>query len=366
MALFSKGKKSYIGLDLGTSSIKMVEMADEKGKPRLVTYGFIEQPTDVVKSDAEGKQKEIIKAIKTIVKESKMTSTKVVAALPSYAVFSSIISLPAMSKKDLYSAVRWEAKKFVPMPIEEMVLDWRILEEEKTASQQSQPQQDSKHVGNKKEEGPKKLRVLLTAAPRNLVKRYIEICKAADLEIVSLETEAFALERSLIGNDKAPIMVVDIGGISTYISIIRNGVPMLNRSIDVGGDTITKSVANAMNIDIERAEQFKRDIGMAESAGSQIPKTIEFVISSIINEINYAFNLYRGQQDQAVVDKIILAGGSAFLPQLPEYLARTLNINVVIGDPWSRIVYPVDLKPALDEIGPRFAVTIGLGIREIV
>lgn len=365
MALFSRGKKSYIGLDLGTASIKMVEMTDEKGKPRLVTYGFIEQPTDVIKSDAEGKQKEIISAIKTIYKQSKMTSTKVVAALPSYAVFSSIISLPAMSKKDLYSAVRWEAKKFVPMPIDEMVLDWRILEEEKPSTA-TVGQPLVKKAPTQKEEGPKKLKVLLTAAPRNLVKRYIEICKAADLEIASLETEAFALERSLIGNDPSPIMVVDIGGISTYISIVRNGVPVLNRSIDVGGDTITKSVANAMNIDIERAEQFKRDIGMAESAGSQIPKTIEFVISSIINEINYAFNLYRGQQEQAVVEKIILSGGSAFLPQLPEYLARTLNINVTIGDPWARVIYPVDLKPALDEIGPRFAVAVGLGIREIV
>lgn len=362
MALFGGGKKSYIGLDLGTSSIKLVEAREEKGRPRLVSYGFIERPTDIVKSDVEAKQKEIVDAIKSIVKQGKMSSTKVVAALPSYAVFSSIISLPAMSKKDLYSAVRWEAKKFVPMPIEEMVLDWRILEPEREVK----PAPAGTATKGQTEAGPKKLRVLLTAAPRNLVKRYIEICKAADLQIVSLETEAFALERSLIGNDRSAIMVVDIGGISTYIAIVRNSVPMLNRSIDVGGDTITKSVANALNIDLERAEQFKRDSGMVQTEGSSVPKTIEFIISSIVNEINYAFNLYRGQQEQTLVEKIILAGGSAFLPQLPQYLERTLNLNVVIGDPWSRLIYPLDLKPALDDIGPRFAVAVGLAMRELV
>ncbi|MFH0951820.1 MAG: type IV pilus assembly protein PilM [Patescibacteria group bacterium] len=357
MALFGGGKKSYIGLDLGTVSVKLAEMRLEKGKPRLVTYGFIDQSSNIVKNNAEHTQKEIVENIKTIVKESRITSTKVVAALPSYAVFNSIIALPAMSKKDLYSAVRWEAKKFVPMPLEEMVLDWRILEDEKDGS--------GKKI-NEAPPGPKKLKVLLTAAPKNLVKKYIEICKAAELQIVSLETESFALERSLIGNDKSTIMIVDIGGISTDISIIKNSVPILNRNIDVGGDTITKSIANALNIDLERAEQFKRDVGVADNPNSQIPKTIEFVISSIINEINYAMNLFKGQQEVGPVEKIILSGGSAFLPNLTVYLEKALNLKVIIGNPWARIVYPLDLKPVLDEIGPRFAVAVGLAIREIV
>lgn len=365
MALFAK-KVSYLGIDLGASSLKVVELKNEGGRPKLVTYGFAEQRTDVVRSDSAELQQRIVAALKSILRQSRVGSNRVVAAMPSFAVFTSIISLPEMSKKDLFSAVRWEAKKFVPMPLEEMVLDWRLL--------QKQPPADSGHTAASREPGtggrpagPKSMKVLLTAAPKNLVRRYIEIFRACDLQIVSLETEAFALQRSLIGAERVPTMIVDIGAVATDVSVIVDGIPLINRSIDVGGDTITKAVANSLSVDLERAEQFKRDFGIASTRGgvAEIPKAIDFVISSIVNEIRYVINLFRAQEERPI-EKLILAGGSAYLPQLPEYLAKLLSMKVVIGDAWARVIYPRELKVALDEIGPRFAVAVGLAMREIV
>lgn len=387
MALFGSAS-SYLGVDLGTSSIKMVELRAEKGRPRLVTYGFAEKQMDIIKSDSREAQARIVSSIKQIAKRSSVTTTRVVAALPSFAVFTSIISLPSMSKKDLVAAVRWEAKKFVPMPLEEMILDWKVLSGEAEGEKSpvpriSQPDNNSKPEEKGPEIQPGRMsvaqisgkksahfQVLLTAAPKNLVKRYIEIFKAADFQIASLETEAFALERSLIGNDPTVIMVVDIGAIATSISIIANGIPILNRSVDIGGNTITKAIANSLNIDLERAEQFKRDVGMTfgdPSAGSQsqIPRTIEFIVSSIVNEIKFVINSYQNQSAKNI-EKVILAGGSSFLPNLPSYLENLLGMRVFVGDPWARIVYPVELKPVLAELGPRFAVAIGLAMREIV
>ncbi|MBI4415120.1 MAG: type IV pilus assembly protein PilM [Candidatus Kerfeldbacteria bacterium] len=356
MALFQR-KQSFLGIDIGTSSIKAVELKNEAGRPKLVTYGYIEQQSDLVKSDSPQAQARLLATIKHLVQQAGVTTDKVVAALPSFAVFTSIISLPVMSEKDLLAAVRWEAKKFVPMPLDEMILDWRVIKEPETPQAQQQ-------LGVKKR--AKDLKILLTAAPKNLVKRYVDLFKAADMQLVSLETESFALERSLIGNDPSPIMVIDIGAIATDISVISHGIPLLNRSIDVGGETITKSIMNSLNIDVDRAEQFKRDFGMGTSDGNQqIPKTIEFVIGSIINETRYCLNLYQGQGQQTV-EKVILAGGSSFLPSLPDYLARVLNLKVFIGDPWARVIYPIELKSALQEIGPRFAVAIGLAMRNIV
>ncbi|PIS42023.1 MAG: hypothetical protein COT24_05705 [Candidatus Kerfeldbacteria bacterium CG08_land_8_20_14_0_20_40_16] len=360
MGLFNSNK-NYLGVDLGTSSIKVVELGSEKGKPRLVTYGFSEQSTDIIKSDSQEVQKKIVSTLRSIIKKAKATTIKTVAALPSFAVFSSIISLPTMSKKDLIAAVRWEAKKFVPMPLEEMILDWKILNEE---NKDKGNDRKEKNISDKK---TKNYKILLTAAPKNLVQRYVEIFKKADLQLVSLETEAFALERSLIGNDKSAIMIVDIGAIACDISIIADGIPILNRSIDIGGNTITKAIANSLNINLERAEQFKRDFGIApgSSTQGQIPRTIEFIISSIINEIKYVLNLYQNQGEKEI-EKIVLAGGSSFLPNLTNYLEKILNLKVFIGDPWARIIYPIDLKPVLQELGPRFAVAIGLAMREIV
>lgn len=352
MATFNP-KQSFVGIDIGTSGIKAVQLGLENQRPRLMTYGFIEQANDIVKNDAPASREVVINALKMLLKEAHVTTNRAVAALPSFTVFSSIISLPMMSRKELNSAVRWEAKKFVPMPIDELVLDWKLLKDNHEAKPNTQ--------------APKNLRVLITAAPKNLVRRYIDIFKAAGLQIADLETEALALERALIGTDPSPVMIVDIGAMATDIAVVVDGIPLINRSIDVGGNTMTKSIAQSLNIDQDRAEQFKRDFGITsgQATVSQVPKTVEFVISSIVNEIRFVLNLYRSQ-GSGPIQRIVLSGGSSYLLNLPAYLEKTLSIKTFIGDPWARIVYPVELKPALDEIGPRLAVSIGLAMRELL
>ncbi|MFH1598498.1 MAG: pilus assembly protein PilM [Patescibacteria group bacterium] len=366
MALFSS-KKGYVGVDFGTSSIKMVELELDKGRPKLITYGYIEETTNIVKSDQDEDRAKTVASLKKLIKQSGVTTNKVIAALPPYAVFSSIISLPMMPNKDLISAVRWEAKKFVPMPLEEMILDWKVVKEvAKEDDKQTASQKPEDRVVTSDKKG-KNLQILLTAAPKSLVKRYLDTFKQTEMQLISLETEAFALERSLVGEDKSAIMILDIGALGTHITVVADGIPVLNRSIDIGGATISKAIADSMNIDLSRAEQFKRDVGLATMGADneQIPKTIEFVIGSIINEIKYCFNIYQNQEVKAI-EKIILSGGSSFLNGLPEYLGKILNMKVLIGDPWSRIVYPVDLEPVLKEIGPKFAVAVGLAMRNLV
>lgn len=362
MGLFSS-KESYLGIDIGNSALKLVELTNYKERPKLVTFAYIDQNHDILKNNSQTAREKLINSLKVICQKAKATTNKVVAALPSYTVFSSVITLPEMSKKELESAVQWEAKKIVPMPLEEMVLDWKILDNalaEDIAANNSPESQI--------QTAPKKYsKILITAAPQNLVTRYLEIFKAAGLELLSLETEAFALERVLVGHEKVPIMIVDIGAATTNISVVVSSVPLINRSIDLGGHTITKTIANSLNVDFERAEQFKRDFGLntAAQSTSQIPKRIEFIVSSIVNEIRYVLNLYHNQ-NKVGVEKIILTGGSAFLPNLPNYLSRMLNMEVFIGDPWARIIYPLELKPVLSEIAPRLAVSVGLAMREII
>lgn len=362
MALF-KQKQSYLGVDIGTSSIKVVELANANGRPRLVTYGYIEQSSDIMKSDTPQAQQHVADLLKNIVKESRVTTKRAVAALPSFSVFTSIISLPQMNEKELMSAIRWEAKKFVPMPIEEMVLDYRVIKETQAETTPLPPDP----TGAPRRAKSQNQRILLTAAPRALVNRYVAAFQAAGLQLVSLETEAFALERSLLGNDPSPVMVIDVGSNATNISVIVGSIPLFNRSIDVGGESFTKAIMQSLNIDRTRAEQFKRDFGVAPTeGGEQAPKALEFVIGSILNEVRYCMNLYQGNQTANKVEKIILTGGSAFLAHLPEYLTRILQMKVYIGDPWARVVYPVELKPVLVDIGPRFSVAIGLAMRDIV
>jgi type IV pilus assembly protein PilM len=212
----------------------------------------------------------------------------------------------------------------------------------------------------------KNIKIFLTGAPRALVKKYIEIFKEAKFNLLSLETETFSLVRSLVGNDKATVMIVEIGANTTDISIIDKSTPIFSRSIDVGGLTITKAISNNLNIGMERAEQFKYDLGVNsfDSPSSIIPKTVLETISPVINEIKYALNLFQSKNEISV-EKIILSGGSSLLGNLSDYLSKILDKKVIVGDPWARVVCPLELSNLLREIGPGMSVAIGLAMREI-
>lgn len=353
MGLFSKApqKQSYLGLDIGMSGVKLVELLNEKGRARLVTYAYSELPTTYERAFTDDIDKTAA-FLKKMLAQAKTTTKTTVSALPISSVFSSIISVPAANEKELKEAIQWQAKKLIPVPLEEISLDSKTIDS----------------VGG--EGGKKVTRVLLTGAPKNLVDRYIALMKKVGLELISLETEAFAQIRSLIGKDRSSIMVIDIGSNRTNISIIEKGIPFLNRSIATGGVAITQTISKTLGIAYEQAEAMKRDIRAMQTfaqAGDLTP-ILTTLLKPILDEVRYSFNLYQGQTEdgqQKRIDKIILTGGAALLPRLPEFMTSLMNVNSYLGDPWARIVYPVDLRPILDEIGPRFSVAIGCAMRDI-
>lgn len=374
MSIFSS-KTSYLGIDIGTSSIKIVELANFKGRPRLVTYGFIEKNPQEVRNmidDTAG----TAAIIGEICVKSKTTAKKVITALPNFSVFTSILNLPSLSKKELASAISWEAKKIIPLPLEEIILDWKIIEEtaspEETAQHPLPPNQES--YGESQAARPlqkifsksqNNLKILLTGASKSLVRKYMDIFNLANLTLLSLETENFALIRSLIGNDKSVIMLVDLGASTSSLAVVEKGVPVLSRSLEIGGAIITRAISNSLNVNFERAEQFKQDLSLGfETADNTLPQTVEKAFSPILNEIKYTLNIYQ-EQNKHQVEKIILTGGSALLGNLAGYLAKILNINTYVGDPWARVIFPTELKPILDRLGSKFAIAIGLAMRDI-
>src|SRR3989344_3883056 len=374
MSIFSP-KANYLGIDIGTSSIKVVELANFKGRPRLVTYGFIEKkPAEVRNLVDDAVNTAAI--INDIGAKARTSTKKVIAALPNFSVFTSILSLPALSKKELASAISWEAKKIIPLPLEEIILDWKIIDEPELKSEGQSPKspdfpnnyssnQEAKSIKKIFSKPQKNLKILLTGASRDFVKRYVDIFKAAGLTLLSLETENFALIRSLVGNDKSVIMLVDLGATTSSLSVVERGLPVLNRSLEMGGTMITRAISNSLNVNFDRAEQFKQDLSLgSETADNILPQTVEKSFLPILNEIKYTLNVYQ-EQNKRRVEKIILTGGSALLGNLAGYLSKLLNINTYIGDPWARVIFPTELKPILDRLGSWFAVAIGLAMRDI-
>ncbi len=372
--MFGSNNYSYLGIDLGSSSIKVVELMNVKGRPRLMTYGFTEKNiSNIGDTGLISDVNEAALILQDILKKSKTTSTKVVAALPNYSVFTSILTLPALNKKELAAAISWEAKKIIPLPLEEIILDWKIIEEFETGGARGQDSplldksvmQDTNPLKKIFSKPQKSVKILLTGASKSLIKKYVDIFAKANLNLLSLETESFALIRSLLGSDKSTIMLIDMGASTSSVTIVKGGIPVLTRSLELGGQSITKAVSSALNVTMERAEQFKQDLALdAETSENSLPKTVEQSFAPILNEIKYTFNLYN-EGNTAKIEKIVLTGGTALMGHLTGYLANYFNINVYIGDPFSRVIFPTDLKPVLDRVGARFAVSVGLAMREI-
>lgn len=349
MSLFSLGGDNlFLGIDIGDSSLKMVELKKKNHQIHLSNYAFSENVAEVNFMKIEDVNY-LASAINKVKNEAGITAKKVTASLPTFAVFSSIINISGADKKKMAEQVSEEAKKVIPLPLEEMTLDWKVIPTEAA---------EGKPKGG--------LPVFLTGSPKKLVRKYIEIFRAAKLNLASLETETFSLVRSLIGDDQANIMIVEIGANSTDLSIVKNSIPVLNRSLAVCGATVTKVLADKMGLSFSQAEQFKLDLSLSLSpdSGEELPQLLAQTLEPIVTEIRYMLD-FSQSQNNGPVEKVILSGGGALLLNLADYLSKRLDLKVIIGDPWSRVHYPEELGPVLKEVGPRLAVAIGLAMREI-
>jgi type IV pilus assembly protein PilM len=216
------------------------------------------------------------------------------------------------------------------------------------------------------EKKKKFMRILVTAAPRELVAFYTAIFQKAGLLLQELETEAFALERALMGHDTATAMIVDIGAERTNFFIVDQGLPVTNRSINVGGNLFDSILMRILGVSNSEVEQIKKDISnMKQTISADLFLS---AIDPIEKEIDYGFEVFLHQtgNENKRPEKIILTGGSSALPFIADYIRGKFNIKVFVGDPWARTVYQEGLKKLLDDIGPRLSVAIGLAMRNIV
>ncbi|OGL66635.1 hypothetical protein A3B21_02930 [Candidatus Uhrbacteria bacterium RIFCSPLOWO2_01_FULL_47_24] len=355
MSIFKRKQKGHIGIDFGAGGIKIIQLQPGDGRGNLFTYGFSERTPEEMGVDYIENPEATAALLKTICSKARTTTTSAVAALPIPTVFSAVLSIAPVPKKELAKAVEWEAKKLIPLPLEEVTLDFKELrfpDEETTA---------------KKTFGEKQISVLLTAAPKSVIDKYVAIAKAAGLTLTSLETEAFALIRAMVGVDPAPVIIVDMGAVRSNILFVDRGIPMLIRSVEIGGKKCTEAIASALSIDMNRAEAMKRDLGIAPLPGSapgQMPTLLKDVLTPLLNEMKYSFNVYRTRSVIArPPEKIILSGGGAGLPGLSELITSEFNIKSFLGNPWERVNFQDDLIPLLYTFGSRFAVAIGLALR---
>lgn len=348
MPLFNKKNETLIGIDFGSGAIKIVELTNNAGSVELVTFGLGIKDQVTVKTDAVRNRHITVEQLVHVLKESRVTTKRAVAALPAVNVFTTVVTMPAMPKKEIDDALRWEAKKMVPLPLEKMTIDWHPVQTDES---------------NPAEKG--KMKIIMTAAPSDVIRGYVDIFRAADLQLVGLETEAVALRRSLLPNASGCHLLLDIGAATSNVIIFDHGLPVLTRNIDIGGEAISRNIANTMSISIERAAQFRDDIGLPLGGQSTHPvhqATIFVIDNLILQELNRVLKTYSSGGGKTI-ERIIIAGGCSHIKNLDRYLAQRMNIKTEIGDPWQSVQANPELAPELQKIAPQMAVAIGLALK---
>jgi len=333
--MFFSSKKSILGIDIGTTNIKIAQITSKDNVHTLDTYGLVNASFNIDETKEESIAKTVL-ILRNLIEKSGVSTNKIVASLPNSAVFTSVIELPPLKESELKTAIEFEAKKYVPLPITEMTLSWSTIE--------------------KLPDG--KTRILLTAVPNNILRSYLKIFQQAKLEPVALEIEALALIRALIGDDKGSILIVDVGARSTHLNIVENGNLLLTRNIPMGGDTITQKIAESLKISMVRADQFKKDFGLTQS--NLIPESIKPILANIKSEAKQLQGIYQARGKK--FDKIMIVGGTANLPGLNEFFAD-MDAKIVNGDPLLRLTFPADLKPVISQYAANLSVAIGLALR---
>lgn len=341
MALF-QDDDNFFGLDLGASSVKLVQLKNVHGRPSLVTYGDIEIPGGLLGSDSQVDQDKLAEIIKKLAGDAQVSSHNVVASLPATYSYASIITTPKIGHDELASSIRYQADKYIPMPIEQVKIDYMVLGPGANPEEQE---------------------VLLVAAPSSLTDKYLNIVQKAGLELLALEINAIAQSRSLVPDNSPTMVVIDIGSIATDLTIVRDRVPRLIRSINFGGNAIIRITGQNLGLNPEQAEQFVKKFGMGhDKLEGQVYKSIKPVVDNLIEEIKKSLQYYQ-QNTQEKVEKIVLTGGTSAMIELPQYIANTLGVVVEIGSPWVNVSYPNELTTRLGGISLNYSNAVGLAMR---
>jgi len=350
--------KKFLGIDIGSYSIKIVEISHSANKKKLINYGsvsstiFSEKPfRNFEKKNILFSTQDIVKGIKSILLEAKIDTRKAIFSVPDFLTFFTNFELPSMKQEELPMVIQYEAKQHIPLPLKEVTLSWQIIKGKFLNERGYNP---TEH---------KKIKVLLVAVSNEIINQYQEIARLSNLELVSLEAEVFSLTRPLVmKNEKEVIALVEVGARSTTCTLINNGILENSYSIEMSSEEFDRAIVEKFNINFFEAEKLKKEQGLLQKEG-EISHLLFPLIDVIVNEVQKIFyNFF--QKEGKDIQKVILAGGAVLLPGLKEYFQDKLKKEVVIFQPFASLEYPPFLEETLKEIGPSYAIAVGAALHK--
>jgi len=360
---------SALGVDIGSSAIKIVQLRRERGHAVLETYGEIAlgpyAQTEVGRA-THLTTGVVARALQDVMKEANVTATAAGVSIPFSASLTSIIELPKLDHKQLARMIPLEARKYIPANINDVMLDWIIVPND-SDKEWSREKAEAAATGGGKS---KKTEVLIVAIHNEELNNFHTIMNEAQLDVGFYELEVFGAMRSSLANTSAPVMIVDMGAATTKVYIVERGIVRLSHLINLGSQDLTLAVSRSLGWTFDRAERMKRELGLMVREGSDteqdtnVQRALLSTLGRIFSDINRVLLSYEKKYGRNV-SRMVLAGGGAGLPQLVEYATKTIPIEIVRSQPFQKVQAPAFLDDVLAEVGPEFAVAVGMALRRM-
>ncbi len=382
---FFKGKHifkthggSVVGVDIGSSSIKVVELVKDKGRAILKAYGELAlgpYSGGVIGEISNLSNDKIAEALRDILRESNIQTKNAGVAIPFRSSLVSLIEMPALPEKKLEEMIPIEARKYIPVPISEVTLDWWIIPKESSyehveeAKQKTEKEQNEvlNGIGN----GPElprtknKTDVLVVSIHNEILSDYNNIVKDNLLDASFFEIEMFSTTRSLVGREEAPILILDLGALGVKYYLIEKGIIRGSHIVNKGSELLTESLSQGLGVEFKEAEKIKRNLATLKDVDKKTVFDIfSLTLDSIWSEGKSFISNYERKYGKHI-SKCILTGGGVALFGFSEMAEKGLGMKVEMGDPFSKVETPAYLASMLRTTGLEFSVAVGVALRKL-
>ena len=355
-------ENSVVGIDIGSSAIKVVEIKMKGGKAMLETYGSIAlgpyADTDSGSVTNLSVEKNIL-ALQEVFKQSDVISTSVAISIPVQSSLIFAIELPAkIGEKEIAEIVPIEARKYIPVPITEVSIDYFIIPKKESSFEEM----NAVDVPKKEEE---KMNILVVTTQNDAVAKYRSIVSGCKFKASFFEIEIFSSIRANFEHELSPVLLIDFGASRTKLSIVEFGMVTSYHTIERGGADISNSISKSLSISFSEAEKMKKEFGLfGNPAEKSLADIIKVHIDYIFSETNNVLLGYE-RKNNRTISKVIFTGGGALTKGLSEVAANNFRAEIEIGHPFSKVNTPAFLEKVLLNMGPEFAVAIGLALRKL-
>jgi type IV pilus assembly protein PilM len=342
-----KREESLVCIDIGSSSIKMIEARASGGAVQVLNWGAVPAPPSAIQSNMVAEPERVADVVRSLIEGKGVQARKAVTAVPGPAVMIKRVTLPAQSAQELENTILFEAGNFIPEDLENVNLDYQVTEQLPDTKQ---------------------MEVLLVAAKKDIVASYAETLRSAGLVPVVIDVDYFALDNMYeLNYDPVPsqvVALVNIGARYSSINILKGGRSTFTGDVPVGGRDITEALTRDLGISVEDAERVKAGEAVAEIDPEQLSMALGPATDALIEEIHYALSFFWTAATDERIDALYLSGGAARVPELCQRLAERAEAPVHVADPLARAAFAGGVDAAkLRARGAEFAVAMGLAVR---